>query len=228
MCVRVLPRMKRSAWLVVIVALSSSFAFAQSAASKLEDKKALTYNEIERGFFFEGRGGFFGVINPPSLPTSSCVHEGQTLSPCTYFSPGQAIGLDMGFDIGDRVSPSIFMLAWSGRMASDYTGLSTTGAASGDFGAITPGAAVKVRLVGFTDSQDVQRTWIYVRGGGGVVFYSPSSLLPTIDVLVTGGLGIEYFTRLRHFVIGLEGNFNFMALTQSFGFSILPTVKYAF
>ena len=210
--------MKRSfPSLGVIVALTSSLAFAQAAAPRLEDKKAVKFNEIERGFFFEGRGGFFGVINPPTLPGGR-----------TYFSAGQAIGLDMGFDIGERVSPSIFLLASSNRMLSDYTGRNTTGAASGDFGAITPGAAIKVRLVGIADSQEVQRTWIYVRGAGGVVFYSPTSLLPGIDVMISGGVGIEYFTRLRHFVIGLEGNFNFMALTQSLGFSVLPTVKYAF
>lgn len=210
--------MKRSFFVIVSVltGLMSSAAFAQAAA-KLEDKKAIKFNEIERGFFFEGRGGFYGVINPPTLSGGR-----------TYFSAGQAIGLDMGFDIGERVSPSIFLLASSNRMLSDYTGLNTTGAASGDFGAITPGAAVKVRLVGFADSQEVMRTWIYVRAAGGVMFYSPPSLLPTLDVLVSGGAGIEYFTRLRHFVIGLEANFNFMALTQSLGFSILPTVKYAF
>ena len=39
---------------------------------------------------------------------------------------------------------SIFLLASANRMLSDYTGLNTTGTASGDFGAITPGAAVKV------------------------------------------------------------------------------------
>lgn len=210
--------MKRlSSLMGVVVALASSFAIAQSAARKVEDKKAVSYNEIERGFFFEARGGFWGVINPPALASGF-----------SEFSAGQAIGLDMGFDIGDRVSPSIFLLASANRMSSKYTGLSTTGAASGDFGAMTPGAAVKVRLVGISDSQDVQRTWIYLRAGGGVVFYSPASLLPNIDVLITAGPGIEYFTRLRHFVIGLEANFNFMALTQSVGFSILPTVKYAF
>lgn len=209
--------MKRFSSLGVIVALASSLALAQSAAPKLEDKKALKYNEIERGFFFEGRGGFFGVINPPALSGGR-----------TYFSAGQAIGLDMGVDIGERISPSIFLLASSNRMLSDYTGLNTTGAASGDFGAITPGVAAKIRLVGLADSQDVQRTWIYVRAAAGVVFYSPPSLLPTLDVMISGGAGIEYFTRLRHFVIGVEANFNFMALTQSVGFSVLPTVKYAF
>ena len=212
--------MKRSSssLVVLVVGLASSLSFAQTAApSRLEDKKAITYNEIERGFFFEGRGGFWGVINPPTLAGGF-----------SEFSAGQAIGLDMGFDIGERVSPSIFLLAAANRMSSRYTGLNTTGAASGDFGAIIPGAAVKVRLAGFKDSQEVNRTWVYLRGGGGVVFYSPNSLLPGIDVLVTAGAGLEYFTRLRHFVIGLEANFNFMALTGSFGFSVLPTVKYAF
>lgn len=208
--------MTRSLRLVVgvLVVLLPALAWAQ-APSKLEDKKGATYNEIERGFFFEARGGFFGVINPPALSGPS------------YFSPGQAIGLDMGFDIGERVSPTLFLLASSNRMLSDYKGTGS-GAASGDFAAMMPGAAVKVRLVGFNDSQEVQRTWIYLRAGAGVVFYSPQALLPTLDVLVTAGPGIEYFTRLRHFVIGVEANFNFMALTQSVGFSILPTVKYAF
>ncbi len=211
--------MKRSfSSVVLVLGLASSLSFAQTAAPpKLEDKKAITYNEIERGFFFEGRGGAFVVLNPPVLSGG-----------VTYPSVGEAIGLDMGFDIGERISPSIFLLATANRMGSDYHGLSTNGAASGDFGALTPGAAIKVRLVGFKDSQEVDRTWIYVRGGAGVSFYSPNSLLPGIDVLVTAGAGIEYFTRLRHFVIGIEANFNFMALTQSLGFSVLPTVKYAF
>jgi len=201
------------AWFVV----TSSLAFAQNAAGKLEDKKGANYNEIERGFFFEARGGFNGVINPPARSGSA-----------SYFSTGQAIGIDVGFDIGERVSPAIFFLASSNRMGSDYTGLSTTGAASGDFSAMTPGAAVKVRLVGFADQQEVKRTWLYLRGGAGVTFYSPAALLPTIDVLVTAGPGLEYYTRLRHLVIGVEANFNFMALTQSVGFSTLLTVKYAF
>ena len=106
----------------------SGLAFAQ--AGKVEDKKAVSYNEIERGFFFEARGGFWGIINPPTLAGGF-----------TEFSPGQAIGLDMGFDIGERVSPSIFLLATANRMSSQYLGLNTTGAASGDFQSMTPGAA---------------------------------------------------------------------------------------
>ncbi len=207
--------MKRMFTLMVV--LASSFASAQTAPSKLEEKKVVTYRELERGFFFEGRGGFWGVINPPAASGTR-----------SYFSVGQAVGVDMGVDIGERVSPSLFFLATANRMLSDYTGLGTKGTASGDFGALIPGVAVKVRLVGLPDAQDVQRTWVYVRVGGGGVFYSPAALLPTKDVLITGGAGIEYYTRLRHFVVGVEANFNFMVLTRSMGFAILPTVKYAF
>lgn len=211
--------MKRSiSFLSVMVLVGSSGAFAQNAPANVEEKrKTEPLKEIEHGFFFEGRGGFTAVINPIARGTSA-----------SYVSPGQALGVDFGIDIGDYVSPSIFFIATSNRMGSDYTGINTTGTASGDFSTLTPGAALKVRLVGFNDSQDVKRTWIYVRAGAGAMFYMPTTLLPQLDVLVTAGPGVEYFTRLRHLSIGLEASFNFMALSQSFGFNTLLTVKYAF
>lgn len=197
----------------LVLALTATVSLAQE---KVEDKKAPAIQEIERGFYFEARGGFFGVVNPPAGGSSK-----------SYFATGQAVELDMGFDIGDRVSPSIFLLATANKMGSDYTGYSG-GTASGDFGSMIPGVGVKVRLVGLDDSQSVKRTWVYVHAAGGVVFYSPSALLNRLDVLLAAGPGIEYFTKLRHFSIGVEANFNFMVLTQTIGFSILPTVKYSF
>jgi hypothetical protein len=197
----------------LVLLVTATVGFAQE---KVEDKKAPTIQEIERGFYFEARGGFFGVVNPPASGNSK-----------SYFSGGQAVQLDMGFDIGDRVSPSIFLLATANKMGSDYTGLSG-GTASGDFAAMIPGVGVKVRLVGLDDSQNVKRTWFYVHAAGGVVFYSPASLLNRLDVLLSAGPGVEYFTKLRHFSIGIEAKFNFMVLTQTIGFSILPTVKYSF
>ncbi len=199
--------------LALVLSLTATWSLAQE---KVEDKKAPAIQEIERGFYFEGRGGFWGVINPPASSTSK-----------QYFSTGQALELDMGFDIGERVSPSIFLIASANKMGSDYTGLSG-GSASGDFGAMIPGVGVKIRLVGFDDSQSVKRTWFYVRVAGGAIFYSPAALLNKFDVFVSAGPGVEYFTKLRHFSIGVEANFNFMALTTTLGFSVLPTVKYSF
>jgi hypothetical protein len=195
--------------------LCASVAFAQTKA--VEDAKAVAVDEIERGFFFEVRGGFWSIANPPSRDGGP-----------SYFSPGVTMQVDMGVDLGERVSTSLFLLVATNPMKIDYTGLSENGTASGDFSTLAPGAQVKVRLVGFEDGQDVKRTWIYARAGGAVVFYNPTALLPTLDVLASAGPGIEYFTRLRHFSIGVEANVNVMVLTRAVGFSIVPTVKYAF
>jgi hypothetical protein len=200
-----------------LVALLLALAALPAAGqARLEDRKTAGINEIERGFYLEGRGGFWATLNPPTVSGG-----------VTYFSPGQAAQLDVGFDIGEIVSPSLFLLATGNRMRSDYTGLSG-GAASGDYGALIPGVGLKVRVVGFDDAQAVRRTWLYLRAAGGVILYNPSALLDRLDVLVSAGAGLEYFTRLRHFSIGVEANFNYMVLTSSFGFSVLPTVKYSF
>jgi hypothetical protein len=209
--------MMTRALLVASLALGT-VAFAQG--KPLEDRKAITYNEIERGFFFGVSGGFWGTINPPAGTGSA-----------QYFSPGQAALLEIGYDIGERVSPALFFLATSNRMGADYTGLvrDMAGGAvrSGDYGSIAPGVGARIRIVGLKDSQEVTRTWFYARVGGAFMLYQPTTLINTPDVLLFAGPGLEYFTRLRHFSIGLDANFNFMALTQSVGFSVLPFVRYA-
>ena len=199
----------------VLLALVPCLVFAQETPPAKAEKKAAPLEDIERGFFFAGRGGFFGVINPPGVGSA--------------FSAGQAVGVEAGFDIGERLEIALFFLGSLNRMSSSYTGLSQTGSlVSGDFGAFTPGLDVKVRIVGFDDSQEVKRTWIYARAGAGVSFYAPAELIRQFDVFVTGGVGVEYYTQLRHLIIGLEADFNFFALTQAFGFAVYPTVKYAF
>lgn len=210
--------MKRLLSLVaVLVSLLPAAALAQKK-SVLEDKKAETFNEIERGFFFGVGGGYWAILSPVANAGGK-----------SYYSGGQAVQVEMGFDLGERLSPALFFLASSNRMGSDYTGLSTKEApASGDFSAIMPGATLQARLLGFDDSQDVKRLWIYARGSVGYVIYSPSALLPKPDVLLSVGPGIEYFTRLRHFSIGVEATFNVLALTGAMGFSVFPTVRYAF
>lgn len=197
---------------ILLVATVSSLALAQP---KVEETAGAAIHEIERGFFFEARGGFWGTFNPPAT------------SQVLAFSAGQAAEVSLGFDIGERLSLGAFVLGTANRNSSSYTGYSG-GTSSGDYGALVPGATVKVRLVGFADDQDEQRTWLYVRAAGGAVFYSPRALINRLDVLVGGGVGVEYFTRLRHFSVGVEANVQYMVMTSSVAISILPAVKYSF
>ena len=219
--------------LVLVVALVGSVAPAQEGGGKpsatgsqaklLKDKEAVSFNEIERGFYVGVGGGGWLLINPPAPAGGK-----------SYFSPGLSIEVEIGGDLGSRVSIAAFFIAAFSKMGADYTGYSG-GAASGDFNSFMPGITARVNIVGFDDAQDVRRWWLFVRAGGAVTLYAPKTLLANpnaggnaLDVLVYGGPGIEYYTRLRHFSIALEADFCFQILSQTIGFNIMPTLRYAF
>ncbi len=217
--------------LILIVAIVPSLALAQ--AKELKDKPQPTFNEIERGFYIGITAGFWSLFNPPANKQFTTTRGDVIDASKQSFSGGQTAQMEIGVDFSERVSAAIFIQATANKAGSDYTGKSqdpVTGAprASGDFTTVIPGALVRIGLIGLTDSQDVKRTWFYLRLGAGYVLYQPKALLPIPDVLVFGGPGVEYFTRLRHFSIGLEANFIFMALTQAFGFTVTPMLRYAF
>lgn len=203
--------------LCAVALLPLSQARAQAPSVGTRDRSAVTFNEIERGFFFGVQGGARFLLNAPA-------REG-TPSP---FSAGQAAFIEVGYEFGDRLSVAGFVMASQNRASSTYTGFSENRAHSGDFSTVVPGANVKFNFIGFDDHQDVKRTWLYVRGGAGLALFSPKTILPDPDLMLFAGPGVEYFTRLRHFSVGLESTFTMFARTQSMGFTVTPNVRYAF
>jgi hypothetical protein len=197
---------------VVCAALAiPALANAQAAG----DRPAETFEEIERGPYFSVLGGPFFIVNPPAS------------SGPRPFSPGQMAQVEVGVDIGERLSLGAFVMAASNRAGSEYVG-NSGGAASGDFSMLVPGAVARLHLVGLADAQEVQRTWVYVRGGAGYTLFRPKQLLPDSDILVFAGPGLEYYTRLRHFSVGVEVTGSFFVKSQSFGFAVTPNLRYAF
>ncbi|WP_338865130.1 adventurous gliding motility protein CglE [Myxococcus stipitatus] len=180
------------------------------------DRPAVTFDEIERGFYFALYGGPLFMTNPPAA-------EG-TPRP---FSSGPMAQVEMGFDLGERVSLGLFIMGSSIRTSAEYVGESG-GKVSGDFTTLVPGAVLRARLVGLADSQEVKRTWFYLRAGAGYAMFSPKSLLPDSDILVFAGPGVEYYTRLRHFSVGVEVTGNYLVSGGSFGFAVAPNIRYAF
>ncbi len=205
---------------LLLVAVSAfcllpTLSLAQDARV-LKDKEAVRFNEIERGFNLSVSGGFWALVNPPADPGG-----------VRPFSVGQTAKVEIGYDIIERLSAHIFIMANANRAGAEYRGQSGN-IASGDFSMLVPGAGVKVNIVGFNDSQEVKRTWFYVRGGIGAVIFQPRALLPNIDFMLNVAPGVEYFTRLRHFSIGIEAAFAFLFGSQSIGFAVTPTLRYAF
>lgn len=171
-------------------------------------------------------------------------------------SGGEVIRVELGADVASRgddprssvpfVVVTAMLQAGQVRAGSDYLGTSSDAMGpggscqstaveegdvktpSGDFAMLGAGLAAKVNLFGLADSQDVKRLWVYARVAGGVNFFFPHSLIKQTDVMVQAGGGVEYYTRLRHFAIGLEANFQMMFVTSTFGVTITPTLRYSF
>lgn len=185
------------------------------SAPPIVDREAVRFNEIERGFHFSVGAGYFHLFHAP-------VSTGTGPS-----SPGEAVRLELGYDLGERISIGVFGMAFANRAGSDYAGRSG-GAASGDFSALIPGATLRINAFGFNDSQQVKRVWLYGRGGVGYAMFSPKKLLPQAEVFAFAGLGIEYFTHMRHFSVGFEAVGTDLVRSSSFGFALTPFVRYAF
>jgi hypothetical protein len=207
--------MRRTWTFFLLTVLAVPFA-AQAQAPAPKEREAAQFNEVERGFHFGLTAGPFFLMNPPT-----------TAGRPSPFSTGQELRLELGMDFGPYVSFAIFGMLTANRAPAQYIGLSE-GAASGDFASVTPGGVLRISFLGIRDGQDVKRVWIYLRAGAGYTFFYPRPLLPNNDVLIFAGPGVEYFTRLRHFSIGLEVTGTFLALSGTFGFAVTPTLRYAF
>ncbi len=191
-------------------------ASAQQSTPANGDRPAVTFDEIERGVYFAVMGGPLFVTNPPA-PTD-------TPRP---FSSGPMAQVEVGVDLGERLSVGLFVMGSSIRTSAEYVG-NSGGAVSGDFSSMVPGMALRARLLGLADSQEVKRTWFYLRAGGGLAMFAPKRLLPDSDILVFAGPGVEYYTRLRHFSVGVEVTGNYLVNGGSFGFAVAPNIRYAF
>jgi hypothetical protein len=193
-------------------------ALAQSSAPPIRDREQVTFNEIERGVYFNVAAGPSFLLNAPA-PAGG-------LRP---FAPGQSLSVELGYDIADFLSLGVFVNGTASRASSLYLGYSTpaTGIASGDFLSLTPGLTGKLSFLGFNDANEVRRTWLYLRVGAGYSMFTPSALVPA-DIMAFGGPGIEYFTRLRHFSIGLEVTGHYLLKNAAFGFAVSPNLRYAF
>jgi hypothetical protein len=187
-----------------------------AANNPVKDRPAERFNEIERGIYFGVQGGAFFIVNPPAP-------EGEARP----FASGQSAMVEIGFDFGSFSSLGVFALGAMNRAGSEYIG-NSGGQASGDFSTLALGVTGRVNLKGFADSQDVQRTFIYARVGGGLAMFSPKLLLPDSDILVFVGPGVEYYTRLRHFSVGLEVTGSYLVRSGSIGFAVTPNLRYAF
>lgn len=210
----IVPGIRRAALLAALL-LAPALASGQEAAPRLEeDPRAAKFRDVERGFFVGFEAGWLGLFDTPTSDPEKFPLAGE--------SGGTAGGLVVGglggVDLGTRVSVALFVQGGNARASVNY----------GAFSLFAGGVDLKVALLGKRDRNDWERLFVYVHARGGWARTYPQGLFGTDDVLVSAGPGVEYFTRLRHFSIGLAADVVYATKAAAAGFAVYPTVRYTF
>ncbi len=204
--------------LVALALVLPALALAQEAAPQLqEDPRAAKFRDVERGFFLGFEAGYLRLLDTPTANVEKFPLAGASGGS----AGGLLIGALAGVDLGSRVSVALFAQGGNARASTNY----------GAFSLYAGGLDLKVALLGHkgrADRTDRERLFVYVHARGGYAKTYPEGLFGTTDVVAAGGPGVEYFTRLRHFSIGLGADFVYATKAGAAGFAVYPTVRYTF
>jgi hypothetical protein len=181
-----------------LVALSAS---AEENAA-VSESAAPTFQEVERGGYAGTEFGFALTTVPGD--------SGK-------LATGSVLEVELGYDISSLIGIGVFV--WGASLTSPGDAALPNGTAIGDFSSVFPGAELRLYLPIASDSNGVKRLFFDLRAGGGVMLFeggltgypSGSAAPPSPNnnafsgIAPAGRLGVslEYFTRLRHFSIGL-------------------------
>jgi hypothetical protein len=202
--------------IVVVLALALPLAAAaQEAAPQLqEDPRAAKFRDVERGFFFGLEAGWLGFMKTPTSDPAKFPYAGAEGGS----SGGLVVGVNMGVDLGSRLAISVFGQGGNENAGSSY----------GAFSLYSGGLDLRVAVFGKHDRNDFERFYVYVHGRGGFARTYPEGLFGTDEVIFAGGPGIEYFTPLRHFSVGMAADYVYATKAKASGYSVYPTLRYTF
>jgi hypothetical protein len=190
-------------------------ARAQQAAPPLpEDPRAPRFAEVERGLHVGFESGPFMLFETPTDDRAKYPFAG----PGGGRGTGLLVTTLLGYDLTPRLTASLFALGANASASASY----------GAFGLLATGADLRARVLSRRDRDGVERLHAFVHARGGYVVTRPTGLLGDTDLLVAGGPGVEYATRLRHFTVALAADFLWLGRAGAPGLSIAPSVRYTF
>jgi hypothetical protein len=208
-------RISRGGLAVASALLLSAPAGAQVAAPGLpEDPRSPRFAEVERGLFAGFETGVLWLFDTPTADPAKYPFAGAGGGSAF----GGLVGAHLGYDLADRLAASLFVLGGNAQASSSY----------GAFGLMVTGLDLRFSLLSARARNGVPSLHLYVHGRGGYVVTRPTGLLGTTDLLVAGGPGIEYFTRLRHFSVGLAADAIWLTQAGVAGVAVVPSVRYTF
>ena len=195
---------------LVLLTLSTILPSRAQAQYLEEDTKSY----VNKGFFMSvSYGLYFFLLKPSSLdrPNGPQANLLGTLG-----------GIELGYDIAD-----IFSLQFS-FSAPTVTGDPQAGGGNGDY-LFQLGATIHfVRL---------EQLYIYAKLGAGISLSLPDPA-GGLGLIAHLGLGLRYYTKMRHLSVGIEvmgllrpltfGGVSGTDSALSFGLGLMPTLTYTF
>ncbi|MDF1566325.1 MAG: adventurous gliding motility protein CglE [Deltaproteobacteria bacterium] len=180
--------------MAVLVAVSLALVPATAAAAAKKKRGGpitKDWDEVERGLYVTGNFGGGILLGAPGDAPGALM--------------GLSFGVAAGFDLGDRLELEGYLSGVQVGAPSSYRGEASGAIApGGDFATLLMGARVRYGYLGISDSQGIERFYLTVSAGGGVLTSAPASQLGGLQPQAFGGLGFRYYTRMRHFSIGLD------------------------
>lgn len=209
--------MRGATWLVVALAAAAApgLARGQDAAPPLqENPRAARYDDVERGFFVGFNAGYLSFLDTPTQTPADFPYAGESGGR----SGGLLLAAELGRDFTSRFSAALFAQGGNQRASPSY----------GAFSLYSGGLDLRFSYFGKKDRNDWERFFLYVHARGGYALTFPEGLFGKSDVIVQGGPGVEYFTRLRHFSIGASLDYVRALKAKANGVTLYSTVRYTF
>lgn len=200
--------------LLLLVLLARPASAEEPAPPLPEDPRAPRYAEVEHGVFSALETGWFTLFKTPVADRARYPYAGSGGGA----SSGWLTGVRVGYELGDRLALAGFALGGNASASPSY----------GAFELVALGGDVRGALLRGEDRQGVERLLLYLHGRAGWLLTRPSGLFGTSDLLLAGGPGIEYFTRLRHFSVGLAIDGLYVVSAGAPGLAVTPIVTYTF
>jgi hypothetical protein len=140
----------------------------------------------------------------------------------SFDAPGTRMGMRVGYDVSELINVEVFVLANFNKGPIKQDAI-VAGNVTGDLAHFAPGIAGRFSFL------KTDRLHTYVRGGAGYAMWFPAELGGAFgSIHLEGGLGVEYYTRLRHISIGAEVMAQALVGPTAVGVHVYPTIKYTF
>jgi hypothetical protein len=203
--------------LAAALLLVPALALGQDAAPQLqEDPRAARFRDVERGFFVGFDVGYLTLLRTPTQDRAAFPVAGSSGGR----AGGMLVGAIVGVDLGRRLSVGIF-----GQYGSEQADPSF-----GAFNVLAAGLDAKWAFLSWRDRNEWERLFVFAHGRAGYLESRPTGLFATGEIVTQLGIGVEYFTKLRHFSVGAV--LDAVGLPERelapAGFALYPTVRYTF